>query len=497
MNQPTVLIGGSDKGQIHLQASMANRHGLISGATGTGKTVTLQILAEGFSRIGVPVFVSDIKGDLSGLSQPAKSHKKIDERISSIGITDYQQRPNPTVFWDVFEKQGLPLRVSLSDMGPLLLSNLLELNDTQMGILYACFDMADDEGLLLLDLKDLNAMLSWMAENARDLKTEYGNISPNSIAAIKRKLLVLEEQGADQLFGEPALSLNDVMITDFSGLGLISVLDATRLSSLSPRVYSAFLIWLLSELYENLPETGDADRPRFVCFFDEAHLLFDQSSRALVEKIEQVVRLIRSKGVGIYFITQSPLDIPEDVLGQLGMRIQHALRAFTPKDKKAINTVADTFRQNPDIDIRTEIGLLGIGEALVSTLQADGSPSMVEKTLIRPPESQIGPVTKQTRQDLIKRSPLYSRYAEDLDRESAFELLRQRAEEKEKQARELKLQQEQEKQRQAAEKEQKRRSSGRPRQSFAEAMIKSTLRSVGSTLGRKIARGILGSLLGK
>ncbi len=498
MSQTTVLIGGSANSQIHLQASMANRHGLISGATGTGKTVSLQILAEAFSRIGVPVFVTDIKGDLSGLSQPGKPHRKIDERVSRIGIEDYQQRPNPTVLWDVFEEQGLPLRISISDMGPLVLSNLLELNDTQTGILYACFDLADDEGLLLLDLKDLSAMLRWMAENAKELKSEYGNISPNSVAAIKRKLLVLEEQGADQLFGEPALSLNDIMITDFSGLGLINILDATRLHAQSPRVYSAVLLWLLSELYENLPETGDADKPRFVCFFDEAHLLFDHSSKALVNKIEQVARLIRSKGVGIYFITQSPLDIPEDVLGQLGMRIQHALRAFTPKDKKAINTVADTFRQNPDIDIRNEIGLLGIGEALVSTLQEDGSPSIVEKTLIRPPESQIGPVNKKTRQDLIKRSPLYSRYAEDLDRESAFELLKQRALEKEKQAQELAKKEQQEKQRQAEEKAtQKKRSSGRSRQSFAEAMIKSTLRSVGSSLGRRISRGILGSLFGK
>lgn len=494
MSQPTVLIGGTTNKQIHLQASMGNRHGLVSGATGTGKTVTLQILAEGFSRLGVPVFVTDIKGDLSGLSQPAKPHKKIDERINKIGIEGYQQRANPTVLWDVFEQEGLPLRISISDMGPLLLSNLLELNDTQTGILYACFDLADDEGLLLLDLKDLKAMLGWMAEHAKELKSEYGNIAPNSVAAIKRKLLVLEEQGADQLFGEPAIKLSDIMISDFSGQGLINILDATRLSSMSPRVYSAFLIWLLSELFENLPEVGDADRPRFVCFFDEAHMLFEQSSKALLEKIEQVARLIRSKGVGIYFVTQSPLDIPEDVLGQLGMRIQHALRAFTPKDKKAINTVADTFRQNPEIDIRTEIGLLGIGEALVSTLQADGSPSIVEKTLIRPPESQIGPINKKTRQQLIKKSPLYSLYADDLDRESAYELLRERAIEKEKQAEELEKQQQKEKQRKA---EKKSKPKSRQRQSYIESMLKSTLRSVGSSLGRKIARGILGSLLGK
>jgi DNA helicase HerA-like ATPase len=382
-------------------------------------------------------------------------------------------------------------------MGPLLLASLLELNDTQTGILYACFDLADDEGLLLLDLKDLNAMLAWMADNASDLKSDYGNISSSSVAAIKRKLLVLEGQGADRFFGEPALNLTDIMITDFSGLGLINILDATRLSSQSPRVYSAFLLWFLSELYENLPEVGDQDKPRFVCCFDEAHLLFDQSSKALTDKIEQIVRMIRSKGVGIYFITQSPLDIPEDILGQLGCRIQHALRAFTPKDNKAVNTVAETFRPNPELDIRQEIGLLGIGEALVSTLQDDGSPGVVEKTLIRPPESQIGPLDPRARQELIKRSPLYSRYAQELDRESAFELLRQRARQKEEQELQMELAAEQEKQRKEAEKASQKRSRGRPRQSFAEAMMKSALRSVGSTLGRRIARGILGSILGK
>lgn len=498
MSQPMLLIGGSEQGQIQLDASMANRHGLVSGATGTGKTVTLQVLAEDFSSIGVPVFVTDIKGDLAGLSQQGKPHNKIDERIQSIGIEGYQQRARPTVLWDVFEKQGLPLRVTVSDMGPLLLANLLELNDTQSGILYACFDLADEEGLLLLDLKDLKSMLNWMADNTKQLKSDYGNISSSSVAAIMRKLLVLEEQGADQFFGEPALNLNDVMITDFSGLGLVSILDATKLSSQSPRVYAAFLLWFLSELYENLPEVGDAEKPRFVCFFDEAHLLFDKSSKALVEKIEQIVRLIRSKGVGIYFVTQSPLDIPEDILGQLGLRIQHALRAFTPKDKKAVNAVADTFRANPSLDIKKEIGLLGIGEALVSTLQADGSPTIVEKTLIRPPESQIGPVDQNTRQDLIKRSPLYSRYFEDLDRESAFELLKIRAEQKEHQLKQSREQQELEKQRLAEEKANRpRRSPGRPRQSIAEAMIKSTMRSVGSTLGRRIVRGLLGSLLGK
>jgi len=498
MSKTTVLIGGSDQGQIQLDASMANRHGLVSGATGTGKTVTLQILAEGFSSIGVPVFVTDIKGDLAGLSQPAKAHAKIDERIQSIAIEGYKASARPTVLWDVFEKQGLPLRVALSDMGPLLLSNLLELNDTQSGIMYACFDLADEEGMLLLDLKDLKAMLNWMADNAQQLKSDYGNISSSSVAAIIRKLLVLEQQGADQFFGEPALNLDDIMITDFSGMGLINILDATRLSAQSPRVYAAFLLWFLSELYETLPEVGDAEKPRFVCFFDEAHLLFDKSSKALVEKIEQIVRLIRSKGVGIYFVTQSPLDIPEDILGQLGLRIQHALRAFTPKDKKAVNAVAETFRPNPKLNIKQEIGLLGIGEALVSYLQADGSPSIVEKTLIRPPESQIGPIEQQTRQDMIKRSPLYNRYFQDLDRESAFELLKKRADEKQHQLQQSREQIKLEKQRLSEEKAKRpRRSASRPRQSAAEAMLKSTMRSLGSSLGRRLVRGLLGSLLGK
>lgn len=495
-----LLIGGSDTGHVSMDAGKANRHGLISGATGTGKTISLQVLAEAFSSIGVPVFVTDIKGDLSGLSQPGRAHAKIDERVNKIGISDYQPRANPTVLWDVFGEQGLPLRITVSDMGPLLLASLLELNDTQTGILYACFDLADEEGLLLLDLKDLQSMLGWMAENNAELRSDYGNISGASVAAIQRKLLVLEEQGADLFFGEPALNLADIMITDFSGLGLVNILDATRLSSQSPRIYAAFLLWFLSELYENLPEVGDAERPRFVCFFDEAHLLFDQSSKSLLDKIEQIVRLVRSKGVGIYFVTQSPLDIPEDVLGQLGLRIQHALRAFTPKDKKAVNTVAETFRPNPNLDVRAEIGLLGTGEALVSTLLADGAPSIVEKTLICPPSSMIGPVDDSTRAGLIQRSPLYGRYAQDMDRESAFELLKERAEHKEAQLLEQAKLAEQEKQRAIAEKaarKQSRSSGGRSRQSFAEAMMKSAVRSVGSSLGRRIVRGLLGSLLGK
>jgi DNA helicase HerA-like ATPase len=361
-----ILIGGNEEAQIIMNAAMGNRHGMISGATGTGKTVTLQILAEGYSRLGVPVFMADIKGDLSGIAKQGKAHEKITERIASIKINDFQFRANPTVFWDIFAQNGHPVRTTISDMGPLLLSHLLELNDTQSGILYSCFKIADDQGMLLLDLKDLRSMLSWMADNAKALKSDYGNISSASVGAIQRRLLVLEEQGADHFFGEPAIQIDDFCRTDFSGNGVISILDATDLTSKSPRLYAAFLLWLLSDLFETLPEVGDADRPKLVLFFDEAHLLFDRAPRVLIDKIEQIVRLIRSKGVGIYFISQSPLDIPEDILGQLGLKIQHALRAYTPKDRKTIKAVAETFRSNPKLDTETIIKELKTGEALVS-----------------------------------------------------------------------------------------------------------------------------------
>ena len=478
-----ILIGGKNGSQLFMDASMANRHGIISGATGTGKTVTLQILAEAFSNIGVPVFLADVKGDLSGLSSPGKINKIITDRIQNIGIENYHNQGNPVVLWDIFAKSGHPVRTTISDMGPLLLSSLLELNDTQTGVLYSCFKIADDNGLLLLDLKDLRSMLSWMADNARDLKTEYGNISSASVGAIQRRLLVLEEQGAEHFFGEPALQLDDLYKTDFSGNGVISILDATVLITQSPRLYATFLLWLLSELYETLPEVGDAERPKLVLFFDEAHLLFDRAPRVLVDKIEQVARLIRSKGVGVFFISQSPMDIPEEILGQLGMKIQHALRAYTPKDKKMVKSVATTFRPNPDLDTEKVIGELEIGEALVSVLDLKGRPTPVEKILIRPPVSQIGPIESSRREEVINRSPFNGKYEQIVDRESAYELLKQRAE------KEALQQPEPKRSRTRA----PRRSS---RQTAGEAMIKSAARSIGSQIGRQIIRGIMGSLLG-
>jgi len=486
MNEP-LCIGGNGKNKVLLNPRMANRHGLIAGATGTGKTVTLQVMAESFSRIGVPVFMADVKGDLSGLAQPGTSNDKIQSRLQKIGLTDFAAQPNPIVFWDLFAKFGHPVRTTISDVGPLILANLLELNDTQTGVLYSTFDFADDNGLLLLDLKDLRSMLNWMGENRKSLSSEYGNISGSSIGAIQRQLLVLEEQGAEHFFGEPALKLDDLMITDFSGRGVISVLDVTQLMTQSPRLYSTFLLWLLAELFEQLPEVGDMDKPKLVLFFDEAHLLFDGAPSALLEKIEQVVRLIRSKGVGVYFVTQSPLDIPMDVLGQLGTRVQHALRAFTPRDQKAVKVVAETFRPNPALDTATVITELGTGEALVSLLDDKGSPTPVERILIRPPESRIGPLTTDERNAVLQRSPLKGRYDQTLDRESAFELLQQRAEDDARQQAATKAEKE---------KASGARSPGRPRQSVAEAMVKSAARSIGSQIGRQIVRGVLGSLLG-
>lgn len=479
-NSTQLLIGGNGTQTVSMDAMMANRHGMVAGATGTGKTVTLQILAENFSQIGVPVFLADVKGDVSGIGKPAKPHPKIDERINTIGIDNYTVQPSPVVFWDLFGNKGHPIRTTVSEIGPLLLANLLELNDTQTGILYSCFKIADDEGLLILDLKDLRAMLIWMSDNRAELKSEYGNISPASIGAIQRGLLVLEEQGAEFLLGEPAIELNDLMSVDLSGRGIINILDASKLVQTSPKLYATFLLWLLSELFETLPEVGDAEKPKFVMFFDEAHLLFDDAPKVLVNKIEQVVRLIRSKGVGIYFISQSPLDIPEEILGQLGLKIQHALRAFTPKDQKAVKTVANTFRANPKLDTKTIITELGVGEALVSTLDNEGIPTQVERVLIRPPESRIGPMSDTERKEQISRSPYKGRYDTSLDRESAYELLIKRAETSTQQ--------------QANSKSKKTSSRRSNRQSAAEAFLKSTARSVGSQLGRRLVRGILGSL---
>ena len=485
----TFLIGGNDKTQVNFSAKTANRHGMIAGATGTGKTVTLQILAENFSKIGVPVFLADIKGDLSGLAASGTMNEKIQSRIDTIKIENYSNHANPSLFWDLYAENGHPVHTTISEMGPLLLSNLLELNEVQGGILYSAFAIADDEGLLLLDLKDLRSMLSWMGKNAKTLSVEYGNISSSSLGAIQRRLLVLEQQGGENLFAEPALKLDDLMITDFSGQGVISIMDVTKLMHQSPKVYASFLIWLLAELYEQLPEVGDAEKPKLVLFFDEAHLIFDRAPRSLVDKIEQVVRLIRSKGVGIYFISQSPLDIPEDIMGQLGTKIQHALRAFTPKDKKNVKLVADTFRENPELDTRSAITELKTGEALVSVLDDYGAPTPVERVLICPPESRIGPLTTEERQQIMKRSPMKGRYDDDIDRESAYEILKERAQQRmeadllEKEALEK------------AKAEKKPRTSNR--QSYAESITKSILRSVGSSLGRQIVRGIMKTLLGK
>ncbi len=479
MSDNNLLIGASDQ-QVNLTGGMGNRHGLIAGATGTGKTVTLQILAEGFSKMGVPVFLADVKGDLSGLAKAASPHPKIDERIEKIKITDYRSSASPVVFWDVFGKKGHPIRTTVSDIGPLLLSNLLELNDTQTGVMYSCFKVADDHGMLLLDLKDLRSMLNWMGDSANDLKSEYGNIAKVTVGAIQRKLLILEEQGIEFFLGEPAIELEDLMKIDFSGRGVINIMDVTQLMQKSPRLYATILLWLLSELFEQLPEVGDPDVPKFVLFFDEAHILFNDAPKALVDKIEQVVRLIRSKGVGVYFITQNPLDVPETVLGQLGMRIQHALRAFTPKDQKAVKAAAQTFRQNPDLDTQKVITELGIGEALVSTLDENGSPTVVEQTLIRPPESQIGPISETERKTQLDRSPYKSKYDEGVDRESAYELLKVRAEKESEAAKQAKA------------KPKKRKST---RQSPMEALVKSAARSIGSQVGRQLIRGILGSIL--
>ena len=482
-----ILVGGNSEGnQIFINPRMANRHGLVSGATGTGKTVTLQILAEGFSKLGVPVFTADVKGDLSGIARQAGEHPKIQERISSIGIENYTARGYPVVFWDLFGKNGHPIRTTISEMGPLLLARLLQLNETQEGILQIAFSVADDEGLLLLDLKDLRSMLSWIADNAKELRKEYGNISARSVGAIQRRLLGLEEAGAEKFFAEPALKIENLIKTDFSGNGVINVLDAQELMS-DPRLYSTFLLWLLSELFEDLDEVGDPDKPRLVFFFDEAHLLFDTAPKPLLEKIEQVCRLIRSKGVGVYFVTQSPLDVPEDVLGQLGNKFQHALRAYTEKGQKAVKASAKSFRSNPAFSTEEAITQLGVGEALVSVLDEEGRPSVVERTLIVPPESRIGPLTDAERAEQISRSPFKGVYDEIVDRESAYELLKEREEE---------LAKKRAKEQAEAEKEKEKKKSSR-RQGVFEAMAKSIARSVGYQIGRQIVRGILGSITGR
>jgi len=496
MQEDHVLLGGSDAGHVLLDPRYANRHGLIAGATGTGKTVSLQVLAEAFSARGVPVFLADVKGDLAGLSQPGAPHPRIDERVATIGMPPPVFAPAPVVFWDVFGKGGHPLRTTISEMGPMLLARLLELNETQEGVLHVVFHYADEEGLLLLDMPDLRALLAHAAENHKEISTRYGRITSASIGAIQRRLLALESQGGNSFFGEPALELADLMRTDLSGRGIINVLDARELFH-SPRVYATTLLWLLAELFEQLPEVGDAPLPKLVFFFDEAHLLFDNAPAALVSKVEQVVRLVRSKGVGVWFVTQSPLDLPDPVLGQLGNRIQHALRAFTPRDQKAVRAAATTFRQNPALDTETVITELGVGEALVSTLQAKGIPGIVQRCLMSPPATRIGSISDAERGVVRGRSPVGGRYEQPVNRESAYEILAIRA----AQAAAASAA-EHAAQREAAEREAAARAtaSRRPRtsnrQGYVEAAAKSAVRSMSSQLGRSLGRSLLRGILG-
>jgi hypothetical protein len=491
MTEPLFIAKAEEP--LYLLPRMANRHGLIAGATGTGKTVTLQVMAERFSAIGVPVFLADVKGDLAGVSQKGGGNPKVEERVKLLKPGGFAYQGFPVTLWDVFGKQGHPVRATVSEMGPLLLSRLLNLNDTQEGVLNLIFKIADDNGWLLLDLKDLRSMAQHVGDNAKEFTTSYGNISGASVGAIQRALLTLENQGAEKFFGEPALNLDDLMPTRPDGRGMINILVADRLMQ-SPKVYATFLLWLLAELFEQLPEVGDRDKPKLVFFFDEAHLLFDDAPSALLEKIEQVVRLIRSKGVGVFFVSQNPLDIPDAVLGQLGNRVQHALRAFTPRDQKAVRAAAETFRANPKLKIESVITELGVGEALVSVLDEKGSPGIVERALVCPPQSRLGPLSAAERQALLDASAVRGRYEKTVDRESAYEILKKRAAQAAAPA--------------AATPEKGGGGlldgllggvtgpRGGRREGAAEAMVKSAARSIGSQLGRNLIRGVLGSLLG-
>lgn len=506
----TIFIGGGGEGYSEKQGLLlkyANRHGLVAGATGTGKTVTLQIMAESFAAQGVPVFLSDVKGDLSGLakagSEGFKLHEAFTSRAEKIGFDDYTYGAFPVTFWDLYGDQGHPIRTTVSEMGPLLLSRLLELTDAQEGVLNIAFRVADEQGLGLLDLKDLQALLVWVGENAKDLSLRYGNVSTASIGAIQRALLVLENQGGHKLFGEPALELSDIMRTDTDGRGRISILASDKLMG-APRLYATFLLWLLSELFEELPEVGDPDKPKLVFFFDEAHLLFDDAPKALVDKVEQVARLIRSKGVGVYFVTQNPADVPEDILGQLGNRVQHALRAFTAKDRRALKQAAETYRDNPRFSTEDSIREVGVGEAVTSFLESKGAPGVVERTLIRPPSSQLGPIEPSERKALIDASPIAGKYETLQDRESAYEVLTKRAADAAEAAEEAeRLEEEAES---AAEREYRAgrrysgskvgRSTSRRKSSggFGKAVTDVVLKELKGTTGKRIVRGILGSL---
>ncbi|MCA3213055.1 MAG: helicase HerA-like domain-containing protein [Betaproteobacteria bacterium] len=506
MADPLVIAKTADT-ELALLPALANRHGCITGATGTGKTVTLQVLAERFSRIGVPVFMADVKGDLTGIAKAGSLGEKMKKRLDSLGMPEPQWAACPVALWDVWGEQGHPVRATVSDMGPLLLARLLNLNETQEGVLTLAFKIADDHGLLLLDLKDLRAMLQFVGDNAAQFKTQYGNISPASIGAIQRGLLQIEQQGGEKFFGEPMLDIADLMQTA-DGQGVVNILVADKLMN-NPRLYSCFLLWLLSELFENLPEVGDRDKPKLVFFFDEAHLLFSEAPPALLEKVEQVVRLIRSKGVGVYFVTQNPLDIPEKVLGQLGNRVQHALRAFTPRDQKAVNSVAETMRPNPRLDIKAAILELAVGEALVSLLDAKGTPGITERAYVCPPGSQIGPISVDERRALIAGSVVAGVYEKAVDRESAFELLRQRAGGDAAPAGGGKAAPALPGSAPAGEAAGgglmgglgdilfgSTGPRGGRREGVVETVAKSAARSVGSSIAREITRGVLGSLLG-
>ncbi len=501
---------GNAEAEVRLLAKYANRHGIIAGATGTGKTVTLQTLTEGFSSMGVPVFLADVKGDLAGLSQKGGGNPKIEARVQQLGLTDYVNRALPAVFWDLFGEQGHPIRTTISDMGPLLLSRLMDLNEVQEGVLNVAFRIADEQGLLLLDLKDLRAILAHVAQHAEELRQLYGNVSDATVGTIQRSLLVLEEQGADEFFGEPALDLNDFFRATPDGQGFVHILAANKLMQ-NPRLYSTFLLWLLAELFEDMPEVGDLDKPRLVFFFDEAHLLFDDAPKALQDKVEQVVRLIRSKGIGIYFCTQNPADVPEDVLGQLGNRFQHALRAYTPREQKGIQAAADSFRVNPKFKTDQALQELIVGEALVSVLGPDGAPTVVDRTLIRPPGSRLGPVTPEERKNCLFSDPIGVKYDQAVDRQSAYESLQARTQSSQpaqppqpgsrptfdygapsrsepepapRRAPEPRYEQ-----------PAPRREPARRSDTVLEAIVKSTVRSAGSSLGRQIMRGIFGSIL--
>jgi len=497
MSDDRILLGKGEH-PVHLLAKYGNRHGLVAGATGTGKTVSLMVMAEGFSRLGVPVLLADVKGDVAGLAMPGVTSDKIKARAAQVGADGYTSEASPVIFWDVYGKAGHPVRTTVSEMGPSLLARVLELNDTQAGVLEIAFKLADDRGLLLLDLDDLRALLTFVSENRKEISGAYGLVSAPSIGAIQRALLTLDREGGEAMFGEPALELADLMRTDLGGRGVVSILAADQLI-LKPRLYSSFLLWLLSELFENLPEVGDLDRPRLVFCFDEAHLLFDDAPPALRQRVEQVVRIIRSKGVGVYFCSQFPDDVPDEILGQLGNRVQHALRAYTPRDQKAVRTAAETFVPNPSLDVAAVIAQLGVGEALVSTLQEKGIPSPVERTLIAPPRCRMGAITPEERAAVRARSPVGAKYDKPVNRESAYEILARRATPEDAPPAQARTRAS-ETPRPPAEPAPQGGGLGdlmwgtKRRQGMVETLAKQAARTVGSEIGRQILRGVLGGI---